>query len=101
MTAELKDLEAELKQSDDQLTQEKRTYLLTAGEEGIQDYNIFLLKQEIIQELAEKNILDCETLKTRGFWGRFNDEEKQEIVTAKIKSIKRNPTVEKLEEFSR
>lgn len=36
-------------------------------------------KEEVIQEIREKNILDCQTLKMEGTWGHFNNEKKKEI----------------------
>jgi hypothetical protein len=48
-------------------------------------------KQEIIQELKEKNILDCETWKGGGPWRFLEEGEEKEIGTAIFENIKRNP----------
>jgi hypothetical protein len=47
-------------------------------------------KEQIIQELTTKNILDCQTMQDGDFWGDLSDEEKLEVDNAIFENIKQN-----------
>lgn len=47
-------------------------------------------KEQIIQELTTKNILDCQIMRDGDFWGDLSNEENLEINNAIFENIKRH-----------
>ena len=48
------------------------------------------IKEQIIQELTTKNILNCQIMQDGDFWGDLSDEEKLEVNNAIFENIKLN-----------